>query len=181
MNSKKKYLPIMVIHSISMAVVLMFSLVEFLVGKETTAVKASTFLSFITLIFAFIYFLGGYKKKNSIYYYSTLGTYIIHNIMIIVSLFSMKANNYFAIIGVFVETIIVLLLIVVDNLGVDRSLILCGILLLINVFNFISSLINNIIVTYNSSISAFANLSLAVTIVFMVLAKCADKLKRHRK
>lgn len=179
MNSKKKYLPIMVIHAISMAVVLLFGLVELLVGKETTAIKASTFLSLIVLIFGFVYFLGGYKKKNAIYYLSTLATYILYNIMILISLISLKTNNYFAIIGIIVEIVLVFVLIVVKRLGVDNSLIICGILLFINVANFISSIINNLMISYNSSISAFANLSLAVTIVFMVLAKCSDKLKRH--
>lgn len=168
--NKKKYLPIVIIHIITMCSILVFGTYNFFFTKQEAAYKASTFLCLICVLFGLFYLLEGYKREEHIYYQLFFICYCLYNSCNIIAMFITDSINVFAIVGFSIEIILTLLLIV-DKLGKRCLLFICGLFIIINLFNFISSVFNNIFINYNESISSLADLSLAITILMIVFHK----------
>ena len=141
--------------------------------------KLEAICDVIALIFAFIYFILGFKKDFASYHKIAM-YFAAANALIVTVVSSNETNKYIAIAMCAVCFALVLILALAKNLGKTVSLILCAIIILIRFSGVLSYYltVNTIDVTLTLMVS---QLVLALVILVATLAKYEDKQERHAK
>lgn len=175
-TDKPIYKVILILNLLFIAAGVVFSVI----GIANADMNATRIISHITaiasLVFAAFYILSGYRK-NAAKYYKVYGALLA--IVFLISILSASVNSRGSI-GTMVASlslVLVLVLLLSENLGKAKSLILCGLLVIINVV--LLAIGQN--ATATTVIAKLVKIDLVCLYGIMTYAKYLDKAERGTK
>ena len=149
-------------------------------GPAANAFKIiSRIVAIACLVFAGFYILGGYTK-NAAKYYKVYGVLLAIKYFAGILSGSTKSRTPFGTAVITLSLVIVLVLLLSENLGKTKSLVLCGLLVILRAVILLPPIIKGII-SINFIITNLVNIDLACLYGIMTYAKYLDKAERGTK
>ncbi len=137
-------------------------------------------VSIAVLAFGGFYILSGYTKDAAKYYKLFGALYAVKLILKLLSGIVHAGTPLGIMLGVF-SLVFVLVLLLSENLGKQKSLILCGLLVIVGVVVFVISALDAKYQTASAVIEGIVNIDLACLYGIMTYAKYLDKAERGTK
>ena len=151
--------------------------VKGITSKDASVIRIiMSVVAIVCIVFAAFFIFGGYTK-NSAKYYDIYGTLLV--IKHLAGILSGRTNSSttFEIIVLALSLVITLVILLNENLGKEKSLVLCGLLVALSIVLLVYSLNEDNIQTF-SIMNSIVNIDLVCLYGIMTYAKYLDKTER---
>ena len=177
-TDKPIYKVILVFNLLLILLGIVLTLKVFVGADEIMTRIISSIATIACLVFAAFYIISGYTK-NAAKYYKVFGTLLVVKYLAGILSGSSKSGTPFGIMVLAFSLVIALVLLLSENLGKTKSLVLCGLLVIISAVD-VGVYIRFPISTY-SLIAKLVKIDLACLFGIMTYAKYLDKAERGTK
>ncbi|MBQ0026352.1 MAG: hypothetical protein KBS79_03165 [Lachnospiraceae bacterium] len=175
-TDKPIYKVILILNLLFIAAGIVFSVSGIANAEMNTTRIISHIMAIACLAFAGFYIISGYRK-NAAKYYKVYGALLAVIFLISILSSSVNLRGPIGIMAASLSLVIVLVLLLSENLGKTKSFVLCGLLVIINIIDFIllQDMSANVVIT--KSIKT----DLTCLYGIMTYAKYLDKAERGTK
>ena len=178
-TDKPIYKAILVLNLLFVVAGIVLSVIEIISGNSDVTRMLTLVASIACLAFATFYIISGYTK-DAAKYYKVYGTLLAVKFLLSILSSSITSAPTFGIMVIAISLVIVLVLILSENLGKEKSFILCGLHVILGVALLVFALSKgNVSIIY--IISDIVNIDLACLFGIMTYAKYLDKAERGTK